>query len=177
LVSFFEARKFIGADVDIRDVNRGLRKVAEFGGNPRLILLPLRKPLRADQRAHAKAQEGSGGKWRPRAASTVEAIKGRRRAARRARKAGERTRKSKRSMSPRILGRLPGAIDVKVEGRALVARSKVDWSLAQQDGGRVGRRRRTRIPGREFLWISDRMLDTAADDTADALATSFGEGP
>lgn len=155
----------ISAEVDLSDVEKGLRKLDKLtsGSGLRPILVQLRKPLRADQRAHAKAEEGSGGKWPSRAASTVAAIKLRRRAARRARKSGLK----RRSIARRLLGRLPGALDVRIEGKSLIARSKVAWSGAHQDGD-------SHVPAREFLWISDGVLEDAATVTGDAMLKAFG---
>lgn len=92
----------------------------------------LRAPVRADQTNHARAQEGPDGAW-----------------------------PARRSPSRRrILGRLPGAIRMAVNGATVSATSKVAWSGAHQDGPtRVGRG--AIVPQRQFLWLSDEVINHA----------------
>lgn len=115
----------------------------------RTVARELKKPLREDQRDHAKAQEGPLGKWPKRK------LGGRR----------------------RVLGRLPGAIRVlvshEVGGSVVTATSKVKWSGAHQDGPtRVGHG--TVLPRRQFLWISPRLAEIAAASLAAAAAAPLG---
>lgn len=104
----------------------------------------LRKPVREDQRNHARAQEGPDGAWP-------------------ARKSGGRRR---------ILGRLPGAIRMEVRGPVIAAVSKVAWSGAHQDGPtRVGRG--AVVPARQFLWLSAEVLALAERSLLDAGTREF----
>lgn len=109
-----------------------------------------RKPVRADQRAHAKAQEGPGGAWQARSSSTKSRAGGRRTRAR------------------RLLGRLPSAIGVGYDRRKLTVRSLVRWSAIHQEGGTAGHG--ARIPARPFLWVSDSLLEHVAGVVAKVVA-------
>ena len=111
-----------------------------------------RKPLRADQREHAKKQQGPDGTWASRASSTkVRAASGRRRR--------------------KPLGRLPAALTTRFDRRRLIVRSLVAWSDAHNSGARVGHG--AKIPRRTFLWASDKVLEIAAGAIARTVAKAF----
>lgn len=132
--------------IDVREVDLGLaalrdrRLVAD-------IVRDLKKPLRADQRDHAKAQEGPEGKW------PARRLGGRR----------------------RILGRLPSAVKVTGRNGVVTVASRASWSLAHQEGGRVGRG--AVLPARPFLWISEAMLAAAAQISTAHVLARFQGGP
>lgn len=138
--------------VDLRDVNAGF---AEAHRELRAVGRDLVKPMRADQRAHAKAQEGPEAKWPPRASSTVAKMRaqGRRR---------------------RPLGRLSTAVTYRATSHAVIAESRAKWSGVHQDGGTVGRG--SKIPARPFLWISDRLIDEAIEILQRPILRALGGG-
>lgn len=103
---------------------------------------------RADQRDHAKRQEGPEGKWDKRAPATRG---GRRR---------------------RVLGRLPGAIKVTVHPDAVTITSRVAWSGAHQDGDRVGHG--AQLPERPFLWWSEAFLEDAEEAALRYITKAWG---
>lgn len=154
----------ISAEIDVSDVVEGLRKL---GAIPlQAVLKQLKKPLRADQTEHRKDQEGPEGKWPARSAATLEDLKRRRRARSRT------TGKKRGRLRPRLLGRLPGAYDVRVDMKNLIARSRVGWSLAHYEGGRVGND--SVLPARPWLWFSDGFLDDAKLAIEAAMPGAFG---
>jgi hypothetical protein len=129
----------LAAQVDLRDVEKGIDAMA----NPRAVakgLRDIKKPLRDDQRDHAKKNEGPDGRWAPR------------------------TTKSRK----RLLGRLPSAVKVIMTSTSVSVRSSVRWSGAHQDGDVVGHG--VRLPPRTFLWVSDGMKTKAADLLRAAVA-------
>ncbi len=98
-------------------------------------------PARFDQRDHDNKELAPDGSWPALHPSTV---------ARRARMAKSKRRRAK----PRkLLGRLPKAMQNIVSAKSLIVRSRVKWSLAHQKGAIVGRG--SRLPRRQFMWISD----------------------
>jgi len=111
-----------------------------------------RKPLRADQRDHAKKQSGPDGAWAPRASST-------------------KTRTSGRKRQRKLLGRLPAALTSKYDRRKFTLRSLVKWSLAHWQGGRVGHG--AVLPARVFLYASDSVLGTVSGIVARHVAKIF----
>jgi hypothetical protein len=129
----------------------------------------LRRPLRRDQKAHARAESGPDGQWPKRSPLTEarrEAHNRRARAFRAIakyspRQKGDKARK--RSLPARILGRLPNAIQVVVGELYVRASSRATFGGAQQHGDRVGHGHRVLLPSRPFLWLSDALLNTAAD--------------
>ena len=122
----------VTASVDLRDVEKGIDALA----NPRAIakgLRELKKPLRLDQRDHAKKAEGPDGKW------PARAVKRRK----------------------RLLGRLPGVVKVTSTGSSVSAVSGVKWSAIHQEGGTAGNG--AKIPARPFLWASEGLKTKAAE--------------
>lgn len=107
------------------------------------VFLKLRKPMHFDQRDHRDRQRGPNGPWQQLASST------------KARYAREGKRRNRR-----ILAKLPNARFTIVTSRSIKMRSRVRWSMAHQDGPtRVGRG--SRLPQRQFLWISKRLKQEA----------------
>jgi hypothetical protein len=154
----------VTATVDLSDVIEGLKKLGE--ADAMAVLRSLRPAMRKDQQDHRRAQEGPDGKWPGRAQSTLDDLARRRRAVSRT------TGRKRRSLRNYLLGRLPSAMDVKVEGKDLVARSRVRWSLAQYDGGRVGHG--SVLPSRQWLWISNGLLDIVVGALEEAMPGWFG---
>lgn len=128
----------VRAKVDLRDVYQGLDGMAD----PRALsrgVRALKRPLREDQRDHARKAEGPDGRWA-------------------ARKLGGRRRP---------LGRLPGAVKTVVTADAVSVISKARWSEAHMTGATVGHG--AKLAPRVFLWVSDGLATTAADLLRDAV--------
>lgn len=126
------------ARLDDRELQRALDELARRADRDWFReVAPL---ARDDQREHAQRQEGPDGKWAPRDPDTN---------ARRPRK------------RRRVLGRLPGAIKVRVHADAVEIESRVAWSDAHQKGGTVGNN--AVLPERPFLWWSEEFLDDAGE--------------
>jgi phage gpG-like protein len=154
------------AIVDFTSVDRAMADVETRGKRLAPAFRELRKPLRADQRTHARSEQGPDGPWRPRSPFT----EGRRRARNkrvRSTKAMTVSRTGKyfrrRATPKRLLGRLPGAIAVTVGALYVRAVSRASWSGVHQHGGEAGHGRKVRIPQRVFLWLSDGLLARARD--------------
>lgn len=106
------------------------------------VLSDARGPARFDLNHHDRYEEGPDGKWPALAPSTVAAY------ARRAKG------KRRRGKPHKLLGRLPRALVSRVTANKLTVLSRVTkWSMAHQAGGIVGRG--SRLPRRQFMWISD----------------------
>lgn len=134
------------------DAKRGFEAGARVDLKP--AFKQLKKPLRLDQRDHAKQKRGPESAWAPRAESTIaRALRG-------------------RHGSKKLLGRLPTAVSYIATALSVRGVSRAPWSAAHAKGERVGHG--AKLPPREFLWISDAMLTTATSTLADALARAFG---
>ena len=133
----------VSVTVDIGDVDRGLDAMQRRAHLLGFAFRALKKPMREDQRDHAKAKEGPDGAWPARKVLGSSPRKGRRRRAR------------------RLLGKLPNAIIVAAESDRIIARSRASWSAVHQDGGRAGHG--AVIPRRQFLWISDELMNKAVE--------------
>lgn len=121
----------------------------------------LRRPLRGDQRAHARAEEGPTGRWQARSSVTEARNRAHVKLRRSRKRRDEYT--ARRSTAKKLLGRLPGAIQV-VAGQLYVrATSRASWGGVHQFGGHAGHGRRVRIPARQFLWLSEKLLRTATE--------------
>lgn len=136
------------SQVNLAGALGALERVRAAGMDTRPAFKAMRQPLRADLRAHAKAQEGpDGGKWPKR--KPPRRLKAR---------DGER-RALARKRSRRVLGKLPNATGFQVERRAIVAFSKVKWARAHREGLVVGHG--AKMPKRDWLWISGAMKSKA----------------
>lgn len=144
----------LAATVDISEAIDALDGMKRQGDRLGPAFRELRKPMRADQREHAKKQEGPEGRWQPRAPITGASARAKRRRRR------------------KLLGRLPGAITVRATATSVIAESKVAWSGVHQEGGKVGRG--ARIPARPFLWLSDAMIEKAIAVFEEHLLEGWG---
>jgi phage gpG-like protein len=158
---------------DLTELDSAMADVEQRGKRLAPAFRELRRPLRGDQREHAKDQRGPDGSWPPRSPFTEARQRARNRAIRRSKAAKTiaiATTK-RRSTPARILGRLPGAIKL-VTGELFVrAVSRVPWSGVHQFGGRAGRG--VRIPARPFLWLSDGLLELARTTLADFVVKGW----
>lgn len=168
--------------VDLGDPMRGFAAMEDAAKRLRPAWAALRRPMRDDQRDHAKAQAGPAGKWPRNSPKTIERAKQMRRGRRKAKARAKGTRKEtvkfsnrkrRQFRASRLLGSLPNrAVQVRQMGAdGLVAFSRVPWSAIHQEGGRAGRG--SRIPARPFLWLSDGFLSTAEKTIADHVAGGF----
>lgn len=144
---------FVSVTVDIGKVEEGFDAMERRAGMLGDAFRQLKKPMRADQRSHSKQKEGPDGAWPAR------------------KRLGSGTKKARRRNARKLLGRLPNAIVVKSYRSAVVAQSRASWSSVHQEGGRVGRG--AVVPRRQFLWISDELLKTAADVVGEHVVEAF----
>lgn len=141
-------------NIDLAQVNAGLARLHDAGHDLAQVFRDSRKDVRIDQKDHAKHEQGPAGRWA--SLSPYTAIR------RLGRRGAQGKRRGRHRIGPlklkggRILGRLPGALDVKADRYGLIARSRAKWSGVHQDGGVVGRGQR--VPARPFLWISPKLL-------------------
>lgn len=154
-----------GAFVNLRDVQNGLRRLQLAGKDLRPVWNRTRKVLRQDQKEHANAQAGPDSAWVPLAKSTLEHRSVKKRKLGRAR--------AKKLPSPRrkLLGRLPGQLDIKYDANRIVGFSRVPWAYVHFKGGRAGHG--ARMPGRQFYWASNRLLRTVARLTVDYMVGAW----
>lgn len=151
------------ANVDLVQLDDRLADMERRAATLAPAFRELRRPFVGDQRVHARDEEGPSGGWPPRAAATEER--------RRMRNKRIRQPKAMRLISPRpskrrstptkLLGRLPRALLVTVASDFIRATSRAPWSYAHMKGAKVGHNRSVRLPQRQFLWLSDRLLVTA----------------
>lgn len=150
----------IDGNIDLTELDQRLADLQTRGERAAPAFKELQKPLRADQRDHSKTQQGPNGPWVPRSPLTEA-----RRAARGRNQRANRKRLHSRAVGKatpkRILGKLPGAMVVTVGELFVKITSRVDWSGAQNDGGRVGKR--ATLPERTFYWLSDKVVGIAEE--------------
>ena len=150
--------------VDVRSLQRGFDALAKAGASPDLddVFRELRGPMRADQKEHAQRQEGPEGPWPERAASTLQRSKRRRRGTKTAKRGRSRSRGGR---PRRMLGRLPTSVKVRAQGLSVWSHTPVPWAGIHQEGGLAGRR--SLIPARPFIYISDELERLAMRMIAD----------
>lgn len=155
--------KGIYVEVDIRQVVGAFEKLKRI--DTKKILLEVRGPVRWDQGRHYRDEASPDMKWPRLAASTIE---------RRRRPRGINRRTGKRLSWPkRLMGRFPTALQTKVSTYELVVLSRVKrFSLAHQQGATVGRG--SRLPRRQFLWVSPWLLGEIKKRFEEALNKTAG---
>jgi phage gpG-like protein len=146
----------LDVNIDLSAVDQRLADIETRAKRAAPAFRELRRPLRNDQRDHAKGQQGPSGGWAPRSALTEAARAAHTRNLRANRKRLH-PKKFARGRSKNILGRLPSAIMVTAGDLFVRAASRVDWSGVHQDGGHAGKG--ASIPKRTFLWLSDRVVE------------------
>lgn len=114
----------------------------------------LKAPMKLDQKEHAKAKSGPDGAWPARAASTLASY------AAHHRKPGK------------LLGRLPIAVSYRATLTSVIGESRVGWSQAHADGAIVGHG--AKLPAREFLYISDKLMITAEEIIEKKIVAAYG---
>lgn len=162
--------------VDLSQVTHDFASMEAAAAKLRPVWGSLRRPMRDDQRDHARKQAGPEGKWPKNSAATIErrqqAKRGRRRAMKAA-KTGKFNNKRRQFRASKLMGSMPNRT-VKVQtlgGDGLQAISKVAWSGVHQEGGRVGRG--SRIPARPFLWLSDGFKRAAVEALEKHIVGAF----
>lgn len=142
----------IEVSIDLHKVMAGLKRAGRI--DTRRVLAELRRPMAADQTAHALAQSGPAGAWQGLAATTRK---------RYARSGARRNRK--------ILGRLPFARRTSVTAKQLRMYSPVRWSMVHQAGGRGGHG--ARISQRQFFYLSSSFVKKAQGHFASRLLAAW----
>lgn len=152
---------------DLSDVDRRIETLEQRAKRLAPAFRQLARPLRVDQREHAKDERGPSGKWPARSPMTE--------ARRRARNRGARTTRAMRTVAlakfrrrptpKKILGRVPSAIQIVVGDLFVRGVYRVPWAGAHARGARVGRG--VRLPKRVFNWLGEKLLETAREVLAD----------
>lgn len=169
----------LSATVDFDDALRSMGNMEDAAKRLRPAWASLRRPMRDDQRDHAKAQAGPNGKWPRNSPKTIERARQMKRGRRKAKKRAKGRRKEtvkftnkrgrRQFRASRLLGSLPNRT-VQVQqlgGDGLRAFSRVPWSGVHQEGGRAGRG--SRIPARPFLWLSSKFRDLVVSTLEDHI--------
>lgn len=141
-------------EIDLGEVERSFDAMKRRGRELGQAFRVLKPEMRADQRDHAARREGPEGSWPPLAQSTLA------------------KRASLGRLRRRPLGRLTSAVTYTASKDGVVARSRVPWSGAHQEGAVVGRG--SRLPARPFLWLSDRLIERAKEILARVVTDAFG---
>ncbi len=146
----------IEAKLNIRNLERGLRGLANRAANAQPFFAALKKPMREDQKAHGRQQSGPKGPWAPRANASKQTSKGR----------------GKRRRQRRLLGRLTTAVRYKSSADDVRAKSRARWSRVHQEGGRAGQG--ADIPARPFLWLSREFVGDSIEALLQYVTRDWG---
>lgn len=139
----------IKATVDLKASFAMLRRIKQI--DTRATFKRIQPSAIHDQQQHDRATQGPDGAWPQLAPSTI---------ARRMRPRGKSKTGKNRSWPTKLLGRLPKSLQSIPSKGSLIVRSRVkEFSLAHQGGAIVGHG--SRLPRRQFLWISPWLLERA----------------
>lgn len=137
----------VQATIDLRSWKRWFTGIARV--DTRKVFNDLRGFVRFDQRHHWNKEEGPDQHWPGLAPSTLE---------RRTRKRGRDKSGRNRSWPKKLMGRFPTALQLKPSAKQMLVLSRVrKFSWVHQHGGAIGNG--AHLPRRQFLWISDWLLD------------------
>lgn len=145
----------VAAEINLDDLDRSIRGLLRQAGNLGPAWKQAKKPILADQREHARAQEGPDGQWPARSPFTIARMRSR----------GKRRRP---------MGLLPRALKITMAPRSFRAESRVRWSMAHVTGATVGHG--VTLPARPFLWASRQLLETVAVIIAKQLGLRWPRG-
>lgn len=164
------------ANVDnLAEIDDAFSDVIERARRLRPAFVALRKPLRGDQREHAKEAKGPDGAWPARSPVTEARRRMRNRRIRQTK--AMRTispRPSKRRSSPKaLLGRLPRAMIVTLGDLFIRATSRASWSGSHNKGDKVGHGRKVELPRRTFMYLSNTILRIATEVIAGHLVKDW----
>ena len=146
-----------GIELDLTQFDKATRRMIKAGADMRPAFRKARPSFRKDQREHMKAQESSsGGAWPKLAASTKEKRISKGGRAGKFTKRGKLRKPARRKLNRILSGRLNVGAKVAVKQREMTFTSRAKWAGIHQEGGVAGKG--SRIPKREFLWVSDPFL-------------------
>ncbi len=160
----------MSVELDLRDLDAGIRGMLEAAKDLRPAYRLLRKPLRQDQKRHFDWREGPSGTWAPRAPASVAKLLSRGGRRKNYTKKG-RVRKGAARRLGNQLGRLKTALKVRMTKAELSIASKVSWAEVQFFGGTAGRG--VTIPARPFLWISAELEAEARELLLERVVKGF----
>ncbi len=164
-------------EVDLRDLEKSVRAAERAGADLRPVWRSLRTPLKRSQRDHITAQKSlAGGKFPGLAASTVQRRLSRGGKSKKFTKKGKLRAGIRRRIGRTLSKKLLTRARVKVTPRSisLFARGAVAHALF--GGTRAGKRRRSVIPARQFVYVDDPMARMAFDSVAKHVAESLETG-
>lgn len=145
--------------------------------NKAAVFKELRGPARFDQHHHDRREEGPEGRWPALAPSTI--ARNRYIRSKKGTKVKSRPGQRRRKPKPgrKLLLRLPRAVESITSAHSLVIRSRVrrGLGLIHQQGGRAGHG--SRIPQRQYLWISDWLREKARAAFQAALVAAWKASP
>lgn len=148
----------VSAKIDLKTSLLMLRRIKQL--DTRAVFKRIQPSAIHDQQNHDRALRGPDGPWPALAASTI---------ARRMRPRGKSKTGKNRSWPTKLLGRLPKSLQAIPSKMKLLVRSRVkEFSLAHQGGAIVGNG--ARLPRRQFLWISDWLLERCRVEFVRAMA-------
>lgn len=162
--------------VDLRQVDRGLRRMLRAGADMRPVWRQVRGPFRAAQKKHIDAKEDSQGRaWKPLAPSTLRKRLSKGGAAKKFTKNGKRMRKKyQRRMGTILSKRMTSRARIKVAPDFIqLSGSGSSRSWIHQHGGRAGRRGRSRIPKREYIYVDGPTLKLSIRLMRDHVTGAF----
>lgn len=164
------------ANVDLRKLDKAIRRCVRAGADLRPVWRATRSEVRKEQAEHVKRQEGPKGKWPALSSATLN---------RRLRAGGINKKFTKRGnrlkkRAARRLGKMLSRkliVGSKYKIHKLHARmtSPVPWAGVHNKGGQAGRPR-VRIPARQFMWVSRKLQNKVARVAATHLAQHFERG-
>lgn len=149
-------------NVDLGAVDRFVETASQRAARLAPAFKELRRPVRGDQRQHAKDQSGPDSKWAARSPITEARRQAANKRTRRARIGPIAPGKTRRRSTPaRILGRVPAALVVTLGDLFIRVAPRIAWAAAQAVGDRVGHHHKVELKPRPFLWISQQLIATA----------------
>ena len=158
----------ISVTLEFEDIEKGFRAMQARAIDPRNLFKRQRPLLKDDQKEHFENLEGTTSQWPPRASSSIRRARGNKKKS--FTKRGRLRKAAKRRLRNQ-LGRLKTFWKFRVTPQFLEIASGAQWAGIHQAGGVAGHG--SRIPQREFVWISDDILRQFQDDYLNELIKAW----
>jgi len=147
------------------------------GEDLRPVWRKLRAPLKKAQRDHiAEMKDQRGRKFQNLAPSTVERRLSRGGKAKKFTKKGKLRKTAQRRLGRILSKKLISRARVKITRRSISLYARGAMAHALHGGGKAGKRRRSKLPSRRYIYVDDPLARAAFDKVAAHVASSFEKG-
>lgn len=171
------SKSFARVEVDLSSLDKSLKAALRGGEDLRPVWKKLRTPLKKAQRSHLTSQRTmDGGGFSSLAPSTIARRLSRGGSAKKFTKKGKLRKSASRRLGRILSKKLVSRARTKMSKRSISYFARGAVAHALHGGTKAGRRRRSKIPAREYVFVDDKLAKVAFDMVSKRVAESFNKG-